>query len=229
MQQTGASIAALTLLMLAVVFQSPAVRDMAMQRAQQFHRQSAPLVTSARRILSHYKIALPAAAFFPPSSVSNQQIHPTSQRPFTTSSSTMADSKDFLDATKSRRSLYQLTNESTISDARIKELVTHTIKHVPSAFNSQTSRLVVVLKEKHEELWDAILEVYKVQLPTDKFEHMKGRVEGFRNAYGTVSLMGLCVHDTPIGSRLMCLDVDSLLRRQQHREGFSGKVQDLRG
>lgn len=124
----------------------------------------------------------------------------------------MADSKDFLDATKSRRSLYQLTNESTISDARINELVTHTIKHVPSAFNSQTTRLVVVLKEKHEELWDAILEVYKVQLPADKFEHLKGRVEGFRKAYGTVSLILLCVvHHPHTVSRLMCLDVDSLL------------------
>lgn len=187
MQRTGASIAALTLLILAIVFQSPAVRDMAMQKAQPFLRQSAPLVNSFRSILFHYKTALPATAFFFPSSASNQQIHPSSQRPFTTSSSTMADSKDFLDATKSRRSVHQLANESTISDARIKELVTHTIKHVPSAFNSQTTRLVVVLKEKHEELWDAILEVYKVQLPADKFEHLKGRVEMFRNAYGTVS------------------------------------------
>ncbi|CAD6564916.1 MAG: hypothetical protein ASARMPREDX12_004500 [Alectoria sarmentosa] len=98
----------------------------------------------------------------------------------------MADSKDFLNATETRRTNYQLTNESTISDARIKELVAHVIKHVPSAFNSQTSRMVVVLKEKHEELWDAIMEVYKVQLPADKFEHAKGRMDGFRKAYGTV-------------------------------------------
>lgn len=109
----------------------------------------------------------------------------------------MADSKNFLNATESRRTYYQLTNESTIPDARIKELVTHTIKHIPSAFNSQTTRVVVVLKEKHEELWDAIMEVYKVQLPADKFEHAKGRMTGFRKAYGTVSLrwkMGPCLY-----------------------------------
>lgn len=99
----------------------------------------------------------------------------------------MAESKTFFDATELRRSYYQITNESTISDARIKELVTHTVKHVPSAFHSQTTRMVVVLKEKHEELWDAIMEVYKVQLPADKFEHAKGRMVGFRKAYGTVS------------------------------------------
>ncbi|KAF6225237.1 hypothetical protein HO133_010434 [Letharia lupina] len=98
----------------------------------------------------------------------------------------MAESKTFFDATELRRSYYQITNESTISDARIKELVTHTVKHVPSAFHSQTTRMVVVLKEKHEELWDAIMEVYKVQLPADKFEHAKGRMVGFRKAYGTI-------------------------------------------
>lgn len=98
----------------------------------------------------------------------------------------MADSKTLLHLTETRRTYYQLTNESTVPDARIKELVAHTIKHVPSSFNSQTTRLVVVLKEKHEELWDAVMEIYKLQLPADKFEHAKGRMVGFRKAYGTV-------------------------------------------
>ena len=197
MRRIGASIAALTLLILAVVYQIPTFRELAMQRTQQLLRQSPFLANSARSILPYYKSHLPAA-FFPPPSASNQQPHTNPQRQFTTTSSVMAHSKDFLTVTESRRSLYQLTNESTISDARIKELVVHTIKHVPSSFNSQTTRLVVVLKEKHEELWDAILEVYKVQLPADKFEHLKGRVVGFRNAYGTVSLIGLFVQSKPL-------------------------------
>ena len=192
MQRTSASIAALTLLILAIVFQIPQVRDMIMYKVQHLLRQSA-LVNSGRGILPHYKNALPAAFLSSSSSSSSsypsQPIHPTSQQRqvTTTSSSAMADSKSFLNATESRRSYYQMTNESTISDARIKELVTHTIKHVPSSFNSQTTRMVVVLKEKHEELWDAIMEIYKMQLPADKFEHAKGRMVGFRKAYGTVS------------------------------------------
>ena len=97
-----------------------------------------------------------------------------------------ADSKPFFQLVETRRTFYQLNNESTISDARIKELVEHTIKHVPSAFNSQTTRLVVVLKDHHVKLWDSILDVYKTMLPADKFEHAKGRMEGFRGGYGTV-------------------------------------------
>lgn len=98
----------------------------------------------------------------------------------------MADTKTLLEAVEARRTYYQLTNESPIPDSRIKELVAHAVKHVPSAFNSQTTRLVVVLRERHAELWDAVMEVYKVQLPGDKFEHAKGRMVGFRKAYGTV-------------------------------------------
>lgn len=189
MQRTGASIAAFLLLILAIVFQIPQVRDMAMHKAQHLLSLSTPLLNSARGVLPHYKTVLPAAFLSSSSSTLNQQYQqpPPLQRQFTTTAPIMADSKDFLNATETRRTNYQLTNESTISDARIKELVAHVIKHVPSAFNSQTARVVVVLKEKHEELWDAIMEVYKVQLPADKFEHAKGRMDGFRKAYGTVS------------------------------------------
>ena len=99
----------------------------------------------------------------------------------------MADKKSLLDAVKSRRTYYALSHESTIPDARIKELVNETIKHTPTSFNSQTSRVVVVLKEKHVKLWEIITEVYKQQLPQDKFEHAKGRFDGFKQGYGTVS------------------------------------------
>ncbi|KAL2046587.1 hypothetical protein ABVK25_011712 [Lepraria finkii] len=98
----------------------------------------------------------------------------------------MADSKPFLAAVESRRTYYQLSNESYISDARIKEIVTFALKHTPSPFNSQTSRLVLVLKKEHEKLWDTITEVYKAMLPEDKFTHAKQRFDGFRAGYGTV-------------------------------------------
>jgi predicted oxidoreductase (fatty acid repression mutant protein) len=99
----------------------------------------------------------------------------------------MADSKSFFSAVESRRTIYQLSHESPIPDARIKEIVTFALKHTPSSFNSQTSRVVLVLKKKHQELWDAIAEVYKAMLPEDKFNHAKQKFDGFRAGYGTVS------------------------------------------
>ena len=182
MQRPPASIGALLLLILAIAYQIPQIRDMAATKAHRILRHSAPLANPIRRVLPHYKNALPIA-FHPPLFHPNQHTYLPSAR----AASAMAESKSLPDAIASRRSYYQMTTESTISDARIKELIAHTMKHVPSAFNSQTTRMVVVLKEKHEELWDAIMEVYKVQLPAEKFEHAKGRMVGFRKAYGTVS------------------------------------------
>ena len=51
----------------------------------------------------------------------------------------MADKKSLLDAVKDRRTYYKLSKESTISEARIKELVEYAIKHAPSSFNVQVS------------------------------------------------------------------------------------------
>ena len=100
----------------------------------------------------------------------------------------MADTKPFFAAVESRRTIYPLKNESPISDERIKEIVATAVKHCPSAFNSQTGRVVVVLKKEHVKLWDAIKEVYKAMLPEDKYNGAKERFDMFQAAYGTVSL-----------------------------------------
>ncbi len=96
------------------------------------------------------------------------------------------NSEAFFQAVKARRTIYQLSNESTIPDSRIQELVKEAMLHTPSSFNSQTTRLVVLLKEHHTKMWDITTEVYKQQLPEDKFTLAKQRFDGFRAAYGTV-------------------------------------------
>jgi predicted oxidoreductase (fatty acid repression mutant protein) len=98
------------------------------------------------------------------------------------------DTITFKDATELRRSVYPLANTSSISDARIKELVEATVKNTPSSFNSQSTRLVVLVKQEHEKFWDIVTEVLKGITPEDKFESStKGRMAMFRAAYGTVS------------------------------------------
>lgn len=98
----------------------------------------------------------------------------------------MANATAFLETTKARRSYYQLLNKSPISDARIQEIVQHAISHVPSAFNSQTTRVVVLLKSEHEKLWDVATEVYKASLSEEQFQRTEQRFKSFRAAYGTV-------------------------------------------
>ena len=60
----------------------------------------------------------------------------------------MSMTQDFYNALKERRSYYGINKELQVSDERIKEIVELAVKHTPSAFNSQSARLVV-LTGKH--------------------------------------------------------------------------------
>lgn len=115
----------------------------------------------------------------------HHQTLSTSTRSFT-SSATMADSKSFMQAVKERRTYYQINNKATISDDRIEELVKETVLHVPSSFNSQSARLVVLLKEEHETFWEFVKEVLKPQVPEDQFPRTEQKLDGFKAGYGTV-------------------------------------------
>ncbi|KAB8220964.1 hypothetical protein RU639_001648 [Aspergillus parasiticus] len=95
--------------------------------------------------------------------------------------------KSISDSFKDRRTIYALTNESTISDDRLEELLTDVVLHTPSPFNSQTSRLVVLLKDEHQKLWDIAYEVASSTVPPEVFDKVyKPRIAMFRAGYGTV-------------------------------------------
>lgn len=95
-------------------------------------------------------------------------------------------SKDFYSAVADRRTYYGISKESPIPDDRIKEIIEHTIKHTPSAFNSQSARIVLLLKEHHDILWDITKEALRKIVPKDQFSSTEDKINSFRNGYGTV-------------------------------------------
>ena len=98
----------------------------------------------------------------------------------------MASKKSFLEAVKDRRTIYALNKEAPISDKEIVEIVKQAVLHVPSSFNSQSARLVVLLKEEHDKFWDATLEILKTMVPAEQLPSTEGRIAGFKGGYGTV-------------------------------------------
>ncbi|CCM04128.1 uncharacterized protein FIBRA_06289 [Fibroporia radiculosa] len=95
-------------------------------------------------------------------------------------------SAPLLEELKKRRTYYNISNKSPISDERIKEIVQEIVLHVPSSFNSQTSRVVVLLKEDHEKLWDITAEVLKPIVPEAFWSRTATKLESFKIGYGTV-------------------------------------------
>lgn len=97
-----------------------------------------------------------------------------------------------LELVKARRTYYDFKGESPVSDDVIDRIVQDSVLHVPSSFNTQTSRVVLLLKEEHKKVWDIAINaleglVAAGHVPKEQFEtSTKPKLNSFRAAYGTV-------------------------------------------
>jgi predicted oxidoreductase (fatty acid repression mutant protein) len=126
----------------------------------------------------------------------------------------------FLDIIAKRRTYYQLGAKSPITDTRIQEIIENVILNVPSAFNSQTVRIILLVKEEHKKLWEIVKEVLRGVVPEDSFTATEKKVKGFQAAYGTVgptkfqNSFALAHHQS----------LGSVFRSSSHHSRLSGKV-----
>lgn len=95
-------------------------------------------------------------------------------------------SKDFITAMKTRRSVYSLTKESPLPNDQIVSLVQEVLLHVPSAFNSQSQKAVVLFGAHHDKLWDFFMNALKKIVPPEKFSSTEEKILSFKAGYGTV-------------------------------------------
>lgn len=94
--------------------------------------------------------------------------------------------KDFYSAVADRRTFYGISKEVVASDERIKEVIEYAVKHTPSAFNSQSARVVLLLEKHHDKLWDIAKEALRKIVPADQFGSTEDKINSFCNGYGTV-------------------------------------------
>lgn len=96
----------------------------------------------------------------------------------------MADA--FLASFGARRSVYQLSAESPISDKRLEEVVQKALLATPSAFNTQSTRVVVLLGDQHRKLWDIVKASVAPFVSGEQATATNGKIAGFRAGYATV-------------------------------------------
>lgn len=94
--------------------------------------------------------------------------------------------KSFLDAVVGRRSIYSLGKEKTISHDRVEEIVKTAVTHVPSAFNSQSSRTVVLFDEQSGDFWEIVKDSLKKIVPAADFGKTAEKIDSFNAGWGTV-------------------------------------------
>jgi len=95
--------------------------------------------------------------------------------------------KDLRKAIESRRTYYSLSDKSPMSDNEIKDIIDFAVLHVPSAFNSQSTRVILLLNENHKKLWNIVKSVLKKIVPADAFVSTENKIDGaFAAGYGTI-------------------------------------------
>ncbi|KIX02496.1 uncharacterized protein Z518_08437 [Rhinocladiella mackenziei CBS 650.93] len=104
----------------------------------------------------------------------------------------MASKTSLLSAIANRRTIYDLTATSPIPDSRIIDIVQHITLHVPSPFNSQSARFLILLREEHQRLWDQARSIMSQVLPETVFTtYFAPMIAKYRGGYGTI----LCFED----------------------------------
>jgi predicted oxidoreductase (fatty acid repression mutant protein) len=98
-------------------------------------------------------------------------------------------SSAYLSAVKARRTIYTLKKESTIDDKKIEKIISQAVLHTPSSFNSQSTRVVILLKEEHNMLWDIAKDALKAVVSAEQYTATEQKLNKFQGAYGTVSCL----------------------------------------
>lgn len=96
--------------------------------------------------------------------------------------------KNLRDAIKDRRTYYQLQNTSPVSDQELQSIIEHVLLYAPSAFNSQSARMVLLLGDNHTKMWEITKEeLRKVSKSEEAFRVTEEKVNtSFASGYGTI-------------------------------------------
>jgi len=97
---------------------------------------------------------------------------------------------EYLKAVNYRRTVYGLNDKPTISDDRIVEIIKNVQLTSPSAYNTQSGRITVLLGAPHKKLWKMIDEIatpiVTQHAGEDTAKFMQSRFTSFGAAYGSV-------------------------------------------
>ena len=94
--------------------------------------------------------------------------------------------QEFLNYIKQRRSRYDLTDKSTLSQQELVTLVQECVKHTPSPFNSQSTRVLLLCGQRHQQFWDIVRHELQQIIPADKFAPTEEKLTAFAAAHGTL-------------------------------------------
>lgn len=107
--------------------------------------------------------------------------------------------RTFEEALEHRRTYYSISGDSPVLDEEIVHGIREAVKYVPSAFNSQSTRIVLLFGGEHKKLWDIVKETLRKLVPAEEFVQAEAKIDGcFACGHGTV----LYFEDIPVVKKL---------------------------
>lgn len=95
-------------------------------------------------------------------------------------------SNPLIENIKKRRTQYSLGKKLSITNAEAESLIKEAVRHAPSSFNSQSSRVVILFGAESDRLWDITKDVLRKIVPDDAFPQTEAKIDGFAGGAGTI-------------------------------------------
>jgi uncharacterized protein len=95
---------------------------------------------------------------------------------------------NFVEALEKRHSQYNLRSTSKLSDDELVDLIERVTVAVPSGFNIQAQRIVLLFGQEHSKLWNDIVKgaLREVADSDEGFAKTSAKIDTFAAAHGTV-------------------------------------------
>lgn len=91
-----------------------------------------------------------------------------------------------LELLKKRRTQYSLGRNITLTDEEIDLLIRDGIRNSPSAFNSQSSRAVILFGDESQKFWNIVKDEIRPHVPPEMLEASLAKISSFAAGVGTV-------------------------------------------
>lgn len=92
----------------------------------------------------------------------------------------------FLESISHRRTIYHIGKNVTQTQEHITKLIEIAVEQSPSAFNSQSSRVVILFGEHSDDFWSIVRETLRKVVPAAAFESTDKKISSFAAGVGTV-------------------------------------------
>nr|XP_019015138.1 uncharacterized protein I206_01226 [Kwoniella pini CBS 10737]OCF53919.1 hypothetical protein I206_01226 [Kwoniella pini CBS 10737] len=92
-----------------------------------------------------------------------------------------------ISAIEERRSYYVINNQCDITQDQVADLTKNVLKHVPSMFNMQSTRIIVLFGDHHRKLWDLVIASLKLaDTEMQLFSKVIDKLRSLQNGFGTL-------------------------------------------